>query len=45
MRMIRERAAQMGADAVIGVQFHHGEGGPTHLSGLAVRFVTLRAAS
>ena len=45
MRMIRERAAQMGADAVIGVQFHHGEGGPTHLSGLAVRFVTLRTAS
>lgn len=45
LRLVRERAAQMGADAVIGVQFHHGEGGPTHLSGLAVRFVTLRAAS
>jgi hypothetical protein len=31
----------MGADAVIGVEFHHGEdeGRPTHLSGMAVRFV------
>ncbi len=45
LRMVRERAAAVGADAVIGVQFHHGEGGPTHLSGLAVRFVTLRGAS
>lgn len=45
LRLVREQAARMGADAVIGVQFHHGEGGPTHLSGLAVRFVTLRTAS
>jgi hypothetical protein len=31
----------MGADAVVGVEFHHGEGEgqPTHLSGLAVRFI------
>jgi hypothetical protein len=30
----------MGADAVVGVEFHHGEGDePTHLSGMAVRFV------
>ena len=31
----------MGADAVIGVEFHHGEehGEPTHLSGLAVRYI------
>lgn len=46
LRLLRERAAQMGADAVIGVEFHHGEeGGPTHLSGMAVRFVTLARAS
>ena len=37
---LRKRAASMGADAVVGVEFHHGEGEgqPTHLSGLAVRF-------
>jgi hypothetical protein len=38
---VRRRALQMGADAVVGVEFHHGEaeGEPTHLSGLAVRFL------
>jgi uncharacterized protein YbjQ (UPF0145 family) len=41
LRRLREKAAAMGADAVIGVEFHHGEGEgePTHLSGMAVRFV------
>jgi hypothetical protein len=31
----------MSADAVVGVEFHHGEekDEPTHLSGLAVRYV------
>lgn len=39
--VVRKRAAAMGADAVVGVEFHHGEGEgqPTHLSGLAVRFL------
>lgn len=39
--LLRRRAAAMGADAVVGVEFHHGEekGEPTHLSGLAVRYV------
>jgi hypothetical protein len=39
--VLRRRAASMGADAVVGVEFHHGEGEgqPTHLSGLAVRFI------
>jgi hypothetical protein len=39
--VLRKRAAAMGADAVVGVEFHHGEGEgqPTHLSGLAVRFL------
>ena len=38
---LRKRAAALGADAVVGVEFHHGEGEgePTHLSGLAVRFL------
>lgn len=38
---LRQRAARMGADAVVGVEFHHGEGPgePIHLSGLAVRFL------
>lgn len=39
---LRQKAAALGADAVVGVEFHHGEsnGEPTHLSGLAVRFVS-----
>lgn len=38
---LRKRAAQLGADAVVGVEFHHSEnsGEPIHLSGLAVRFL------
>jgi hypothetical protein len=38
---LRNRAAELGADAVLGVEFHHGEhkGEPIHLSGLAVRFM------
>ena len=41
MAALRKKAAAMGADAVVGVEFHHGEaaGEPTHLSGLAVRFL------
>ena len=41
LALLRRRAAAMGADAVVGVEFHHGEGEgqPTHLSGLAVRFL------
>jgi uncharacterized protein YbjQ (UPF0145 family) len=36
---LKLRAAALGADAIIGVDFEHGEGGdaPTHLSGMAVR--------
>lgn len=42
LELLRRRAAAMGADAVVGVEFHHGDGDgqPTHLSGLAVRFLT-----
>ena len=37
---LRGRAAAMGADAVIGAEFEHGEGAePSHLSGVAVRFL------
>jgi hypothetical protein len=41
LRALQTKAAQLGADAVVGVEFHHGEaqGEPTHLSGLAVRFL------
>jgi uncharacterized protein YbjQ (UPF0145 family) len=41
LQRLREKAAEMGADAVVGVEFHHGEGEgePTHLSGMAVRFI------
>ena len=42
LQTLRERAALIGADAVIGIEFHHedddGKGIATHLSGLAVRF-------
>jgi hypothetical protein len=41
LRELQEKAAALGADAVVGVECHHGEGQgePTHLSGLAVRFL------
>jgi uncharacterized protein YbjQ (UPF0145 family) len=37
--ILKRKAAGVGADKVIGVEFHHGEAGeePTHLSGVAVR--------
>jgi uncharacterized protein YbjQ (UPF0145 family) len=39
LTILRRKAAKMGAEAVLGVEFHHGEPGeePTHLSGMAVR--------
>jgi uncharacterized protein YbjQ (UPF0145 family) len=39
LAVLRRRAAALGAEAVLGVEFHHGEGGAeaTHLSGMAVR--------
>lgn len=39
MNELRKDAAELGAEAVIGVELHHGEAGeePTHLSGIAVR--------
>ncbi|HSQ64631.1 MAG TPA: hypothetical protein VLM85_15515 [Polyangiaceae bacterium] len=39
LRELRLDAARLGAQAVVGVEFHHGEPGeePTHLSGQAVR--------
>jgi len=41
LQRLREKAAALGADAVLGVEFHHGEEtGPTHLSGLAVRYTS-----
>ena len=41
LQQLRTRAAALGADAVVGVEFHHGEGHgePIHLSGLAVRYL------
>jgi hypothetical protein len=37
---LRRKAAALGADAVVGVEFHHGESDePTHLSGLAIRYL------
>jgi uncharacterized protein YbjQ (UPF0145 family) len=38
---LQERAAALGADAVVGIDSHHGEGSgePLHLSGLGVRFL------
>jgi uncharacterized protein YbjQ (UPF0145 family) len=39
LEVLRRRAALLGAEAVVGVEFEHGEGGAekTHLSGTAVR--------
>lgn len=42
LAVLKEKAAALGADAVIGVDFEHGEAhekGPVHLSGLAVRYL------
>ena len=38
--LLKRRAAELGADAVVGVEFHHGDGAghPPRASGLAVRF-------
>ncbi len=39
LESLKRRAAKLGADAIIHVEFEHGEGGkePTHLAGMAVR--------
>jgi uncharacterized protein YbjQ (UPF0145 family) len=39
LNVLKRKASKLRADAVIGVEFHHGEPGeePTHLSGMAVR--------
>ena len=38
--VLRVVAAQLGADAVIGAEFEHGEGNePSHLSGMAIRYI------
>jgi uncharacterized protein YbjQ (UPF0145 family) len=39
LERLRIKGAALGADAVLGVEFHHGDDGePAHLSGTAVRF-------
>lgn len=41
LALLKQKAAELGADAVIGVDFAHGEGHhgePIHLSGLAIRY-------
>ena len=37
--LLKRKAVVLGGEKVVGVEFHHGEGGeePTHLSGMAVR--------
>jgi uncharacterized protein YbjQ (UPF0145 family) len=44
LQELREGGAALGADAVVGVEFHHGEGHEdvSHLSGMAVRYRHLR---
>jgi len=41
LALLKQRAAEMGADAVVSVEFHRGasEGQPAHVSGLAGRFL------
>ena len=48
LTVLRRKAADLGADAVIGVDFQHGEGHegePIHLSGLAIRYLERPVAS
>lgn len=43
--ILKQKAAELGADAVIGVDFAHGEGHagePVHLSGMAIRYLDVR---
>lgn len=44
LQELREEAAALGGEAVVGVEFHHGEGNGemSHLSGIAVRYRKLR---
>jgi uncharacterized protein YbjQ (UPF0145 family) len=44
LQELREQAAALDAEAVVGVEFHHGEGhgAVSHLSGVAVRYRQLR---
>jgi uncharacterized protein YbjQ (UPF0145 family) len=44
LQELREEAAAIGGEAVVGVEFHHGEGNGavSHLSGMAVRYRKLR---
>lgn len=47
LAVLREKAAALGADAVIGVDLQHGEGHkgePIHLSGLAIRYLDASSA-
>jgi uncharacterized protein YbjQ (UPF0145 family) len=39
LELLKRRAAALGAEAIVGVEFRHGSGGaaPTHLSGMAMR--------
>jgi hypothetical protein len=42
LALLKQKAAELGADAVIAVDFAHGEGHhgePPHLSGLAIRYI------
>lgn len=43
LAILQAQAAAVGADAVVGAEFHHGEGDgePIHVSGMAVRFIQL----
>ncbi len=38
LEALRAKAAAMGADAIVGVEFHEGNGEPGHYSGVAVRY-------
>jgi hypothetical protein len=38
LEALRAKAAAMGADAIVGVEFHEGSGEPGHYSGVAVRY-------
>ena len=43
LAILKAKASAAGADAVVGAEFHHGEGAgePIHVSGMAVRYVEL----
>ena len=43
LEALRAKAATLGADAIVGIEYHEGKGEPGHYSGAAVKYKKRRA--